>query len=409
MAPPPPTGTFETSLPEGVFFKMLTGVTDPPPPGVDPPGVDPPPPPTTFKSLLEEPPLTSGGRGVTLLLEEVEEEEEEEEDAPLDEVGSCPLLLNVVEPDLFNVLIRIPPPPLVTLLVPLPVVLFFRELVPPSLTEDEELVTDELPGVVGVTGVEGFPPRTAVCIARQCSAPCLNRLAATTVIIPSFQSFLALPLPLLPFSDDEDDDENSPLVELAVLLGVVEPTLGVFALPPGGVICPPLSSAGATLFDRRDDEDFFVFVSFEDVLDDAKASSASSFVNDALDPAAAPAEEEETRFERDSVLLDREPMLLRPGVLGCCSSEANLTVLLLREVVLGTLDWLPRLPRLELLLLRPSSERASSLYSSTPEAISSLLCVPPLTNGLGVVAEGVDIVKPLVKKRLAHELRRSRF
>ena len=93
-------------------------------------------------------------------------------------------------------------------------------------------------------------------------------------------------------------------------------------------------------------------------------------MNDALDPAAAPAEEEETRFERDSVLLDREPMLLRPGVLGCCSSEANLTVLLLREVVLGTLDWLPRL---ELLLLRPSSERASSLYSSTPEAISSLL------------------------------------
>lgn len=400
MAPPPPTGTFETSLPEGVLFKMLTGVTDPPPPGVDPP-----PPPTTFKSLLEDPPLTSGGRGITLLLEEVEEEEEE--DAPLDEVGSCPLLLNVVEPDLFNVMIRIPPPPLVTLLLPLPVVLFFRELVPPSLTEDEELVTDELPGVVGVTGVEGFPPRTAVCIARQCSAPCLNRLAATTVIIPSFQSFLALPLPLLPFSDDEDDDENSPLVELAVLLGVVEPTLGVFALPPGGVICPPLSSAGATLFDRRDDEDFFVFVSFEDVLDDAKASNASSFVNDALDPATAE-EEEETRFERDSVLLDREPMLLRPGVLGCCSSEANLTVLLLREVVLGTLDWLPRLPRLELLLLRPSSERASSLYSSTPEAISSLLCVPPLTNGLGVVAEGVDIVKPLVK-RTCTRLRRSWF
>jgi hypothetical protein len=71
-------------------------------------------------------------------------------------------VLNVVDPDRFNELIRTPPPP--------PTLL--EELFPPeddSFPEEfDELVTEELPGVVGVTGREdGLPPRTAFCIALQ--------------------------------------------------------------------------------------------------------------------------------------------------------------------------------------------------------------------------------------------------
>ena len=147
---PPPTDIFDTSLPDGVFFRIPIGVIDAPPP---------PPPPlllplTTFKSRLEDPPLTSGGRGVILL-------ESTEFESPLLLLLVFDVL-NVVDPDRFNELIRTPPPP--------PTLL--EELFPPeddSFPEEfDELVTEELPGVVGVTGREdGLPPRTAFCIALQ--------------------------------------------------------------------------------------------------------------------------------------------------------------------------------------------------------------------------------------------------
>jgi hypothetical protein len=125
----------------------------------------------------------------------------------------------------------------------------------------------------------------------------------------------------LPFSfsfptvDDDvevDDVEKSPLVELAVLLGVVDPILGVFVPSPSGGVVRSTESSGAILFERFDEEDLFVFVPFEEesVEEDedfaASAANASSFVNDALDPVS--------NANRDSELRDRDPKLFRPGV-----------------------------------------------------------------------------------------------
>ena len=139
------------------------------------------------------------------------------------------------------------------------------------------------------------------------------------MIIPSFHSFRALPFPFsFPTVDDDveaDDVEKSPLVELAVLLGVVDPILGVYVPSPAGGVVRPTESSGAILFERFDEEDLFVFVPFEEESveeeDDlaASAANASSFVNDTLEPVS--------NANRDSELRDRDPKLFRPGVPDC--------------------------------------------------------------------------------------------
>jgi hypothetical protein len=128
-----------------------------------------------------------------------------------------------------------------------------------------------------------------------------------------------LPFPFsFPTVDDDvevDDVEKSPLVELAVLLGVVDPILGVFVPSPSGGVVRSTESSGAILFERFDEEDLFVFVPFEEESVEeeedfaASAANASSFVNDALDPVS--------NANRDSELRDRDPKLFRPGVPDC--------------------------------------------------------------------------------------------
>jgi hypothetical protein len=128
-----------------------------------------------------------------------------------------------------------------------------------------------------------------------------------------------LPFPFsFPTVDDDvevDDVEKSPLVELAVLLGVVDPILGVFVPSPSGGVVRSTESSGAILFERFDEEDLFVFVPFEEESVEeeedfaASAANASSFVNDALEPVS--------NANRDSELRDRDPKLFRPGVPDC--------------------------------------------------------------------------------------------
>jgi hypothetical protein len=128
-----------------------------------------------------------------------------------------------------------------------------------------------------------------------------------------------LPFPFsFPTVDDDvevDDVEKSPLVELAVLLGVVDPILGVYVPSPAGGVVRPTESSGAILFERFDEEDLFVFVPFEEESVEeeedfaASAANASSFVNDALEPVS--------NANRDSELRDRDPKLFRPGVPDC--------------------------------------------------------------------------------------------